>query len=310
VIVTNGGRAALSLRRFVAILWVSLAVATALRFAARPRQQNLNSARLAPRLSPPDPGRLPRKIYPYSVIPGGAYSGEELALARRVDRVVAAHYSDFETGAITVRTLPQDTYLYVSYRKSDRVYWTANKRRIPKGERVLSDGKNMARTRCGNRLSETPQLPIAAGPQPTETALNAPEIPAGIELPQAPLFAPLYDAPSLPMVDARERSFAFPGGETGASPLGGAFPASALNSPIIAVASLPFGALGAPAKTPGGGSTGPTSGPTPGGSGPGSGGPIPGTPVPEPETALLLSAGAALLVLRCRRVRRGHSTAD
>jgi hypothetical protein len=307
----------LSVRRFVAILCASLAVATALRFAAHPHEQKLDKSRVLPRANPLDPAKLPRKIYPYSVIPGGAYSGEELALARRVDRVVAFHYSDFETGAVTVRTLPREAYLYVSYRKADRVYWTANKRRIPKGETVLSDGKNLARTRCGNRLSETPQLPIAAGPQPTETALNGPEIPASVELPQAPLFGPLYDAPVMPLVNARERVFAFPGGVTGASPVGEAFPAFGPHSPMIAVANLPFVGPGAPSTTTGG-PTGPSSSPTPVGSGPGGSGHTPGPPgrgpiprpVPEPATAVLLSAGAAVLMLQHRRVRHGRSVAD
>jgi uncharacterized membrane protein YgcG len=325
----------LSIRRFVAILFVSLAVATALRFAARPRLQKDDTARLAPRVVAPDSGRLPRKIYPYSVIPGGAYSGDELALARRVDRVVAAHYSDFETGAVAVRALRQDTYLYVSYRKADRVYWTANKRRIPKGETVLSDGKHLARTRCGNRLSETPQLPVAAGLQPTETALNGPEAPGGIELPQGPLFAPQYDAPSMPLVDARERFFAFPNGVTGASPLE-AFPGFGPHSPMMAVADLPFGVSGVASATgpggsspggstpggstpggssPGGSTPGSPGGSTPGGSTPGGpssggptgGGPVPGAAVPEPASIALLIAGTSFLVLLRRRVRRGHS---
>jgi hypothetical protein len=288
-------------RRFVTILCVSLAVATVLRFAAHYREQSLQISRPAPVAKLPDPAQIPRKIYPYSVIPGGAYSSEELAVARRIDRVVAAHYSDFETGAVTVRALPEDRYFYISYRKSDRVYWTANKRRVPKGEIVLSDGKHLARTRCGNRLSEAPQLPIAAGPQPTETALNGPEVPPEIELPQAPLFAAQYDAPAMPLVDARERFFEFPAGATGASPLE-AFPAFGLHSPMMEVANLPFG-------TPQpGAATGP-HGSTPGGSTPGTpsgGGPIPGAPVPEPASIALMLAAVALLILRYRELACGR----
>ena len=307
----------MSVRRFVLILCVSLAVATALRFAAYRREKNLSISRLAHVSKPQTPARSPRKIYPYSVIPGGAYSSDELALARRVDRVVAAHYSDFETADVAVRALPQDTYLYVSYRKGDRVYWTANKRRIPKGETVLSDGKHMARTRCGNRLSAAPQFPIAAGPQPTEAALNAPELPAGIELPQAPLFAPQYDAPVMPLADARDRLFAFPTGTTGASQLAQAFPPWAPPSPMMVVGNLPFGAPGVPATTAPGGGTSGTSSPTgstpvgsgpggsgPGGSSPGGGGPLPGAPVPEPASArLIAAAGAAVLLFAGRRFR-------
>src|ERR1700733_1612989 len=38
-----------------------------------------------------------RRIYRYSVIPGGVISADELRGARRIDRVVAAHYYDFES---------------------------------------------------------------------------------------------------------------------------------------------------------------------------------------------------------------------
>lgn len=320
----------MTVRRFVPILCLSLAVAITLRFAARKTEQSFQISHVAALPKPPDPGLSPRKIYPLSVIPGGAYSGEELARARRLDRVVEAHYSDFETGATTVRSLPQDTYFYVSYRKANRVFWTANRRRVPKGESVLCDGSHMARARCGNRLSEAPQLPIAAGPQPTEAALNAPEMPGGIALPEAPLFAPVYDAPAMPLGYPRDRLFAFPTGATGASPLAENFAPFAIPSPFMAVANLPFGAPGAAeitrpgggsspggstsggspsGSTPGGGSTPTGSSPggsSPGGSSPGGsspGGIIPGATVPEPASAALIALGAALLLLGYRHTR-------
>jgi hypothetical protein len=102
-----------------------------------------------------------RKVYPLSVIHGGAYSAEELNRARQLDSVVGAHYADFGRSPVVQHT-PANLFMYVSYRKSDKVYWTRTKRRIPKGESVLSDGKNLARTRCGNRLSFTPQQPLRA----------------------------------------------------------------------------------------------------------------------------------------------------
>lgn len=324
----------MTVRSFVSIFCVSLAVATALRFVAHHQEQQIvRTPRLAPISKPQNVAATPRRIYPYSVIPGGAYSGEELALARRVDRVVAAHYSDFDAAHVSVRALPQDTLLYVSYRKADRVYWTANKRRVPKGESVLCDGARMARARCGNRLSAVPQFPVAAGPQPTEQALNAPELPPGLELSQAPLFTPQYDAPVMPLLLARDRMFPFPTGNSGASPLEQAFPASGLHSPMMVVADLPFGAPGAAAIGPGGTSPGGTSpggttsggsspggttpggtttgGTTPGGTTPGgttSGGPLPGSSVPEPADAALIAVGAAALLIGYQPVRRRRST--
>jgi hypothetical protein len=310
----------LSARSFGGIVCASLAVAAALRFATPDTEQSINIARVALRPRPPEAARTPRKVYPYSVIPGGAYSGEELALARRVDRVVAEHYADFEPAAASLRALPADAYLYVSYRKGDKVYWTANKRRIPKGEMVLCDGQHLARGRCGNRLSAVPQFPIAAGPQPAEAALNAPELPSGLALPEAPLFAPRYDAPAMPLLEARDRLFEFPAGMTGASPLGSAFGPLGLQSPIMAVADLPFHTLGVSGgpggSTPAGSSSGVPGGPggggsSPGGSAPGGGGgvpgggTIPGAPVPEPASITLIAAAGALAMFRlARRAQR------
>jgi hypothetical protein len=333
----------LSARKFALILCLSLAVAALLRFAPQKTKKRLGIGQAAGAAKLRDEAKRPRKVYPYSVIPGGAYSSEELNIARRTDRVVGAHYSDFDAAAIRVRTLPEDGYFYVSYRRADRVYWTANKRRVPKGEAVLTDGAHLARTRCGNRLSAVPQYPVAAGPQPTEVALNAPEVPAGIE--QPPLFAPLYDAPVLPLADARDRAFAFPTGMTGASPLGEGFPEFRPGSPGMVVANLPFGTLGGGRATspggtgpggssPGGGAPGGSSpggtgpvGSGPGGSGPGGTGPVGSGPggsgpvgsgpggtgpggsiplgtVPEPGNAALALAGVIVLLFGWRARRR------
>lgn len=284
-------------RRFAAILFASLAVAAALRFGVR-KHQIYVSKRLPAVAARQDAPKKPRKIYSYSVIPGGAYSREELALALRVDPVAAAHYSDFQASSASVHSLPQDTYLYVSYRKADHVYWTANKHRVPKGELVLSDGKHLARTRCGNRLSGIPEFPIAHGPQPTELALNAPELPPGIELPEAPLFPPQYDAPVMPLAGTLPREFAFPVGTPGSSPIPEAFPALAFPSPYATLAALPSANLTSPAT---GGHTPTPVTPIPSGS-------IPGGITPEPGSATLLALGGVLLTIflavfrkRCRR---------
>ncbi|MBV9083494.1 MAG: hypothetical protein JOZ62_12515 [Acidobacteriaceae bacterium] len=137
---------------------------------------------------------VPRKIYKFSVIPGGAFSAEELRIARAVDRVVASHYADFGSNSVTVR-LPADSYMHVSYRMKDRIYWTRERRRIPKGELVLTDGKKLARARCGNRLSFEPQQPTAPH-EPSEEALNAPEPPQNTSLraeSNVPLLPPEFD---------------------------------------------------------------------------------------------------------------------
>jgi hypothetical protein len=138
--------------------------------------------------STPHEVTAPRKVYRYSIVPGGVYSGEELERVRRVDPVVTAHYSDFGS-QVTVDKLDSDMFVYVSYRKANRVYWSAQKHKVPKGETILTDGnKHMARTRCGNRLSLTPQKPIALVEPPELNRAEDPPLMAS--LPSPPLFLP------------------------------------------------------------------------------------------------------------------------
>jgi len=59
----------------------------------------------------------PRKIYRYSVVPGGVYSTAEFERARRMDPVVAAHYAEFGP-KVSLTKLTKDMYVYVSYRKA------------------------------------------------------------------------------------------------------------------------------------------------------------------------------------------------
>lgn len=289
-------------QRFFAILCTSLVAAVSLQYIAHQREPRLVRPYVAHHESALILQQKPRKIYPFSVIPGGAYSSEELALARRVDRVVATHYADFAASNVTVRSLPNNEFLYVSYRKADRVYWTTDKHRIPKGESLLSDGKHLARTRCGNRLSAVPEFPVLYGPQPTDANLNAPELPGPVELPQAPLFAAAYDAPAMPLLDTRPRLFGYPREVTGASPYA-AFPGPFTFFPPLVVASLPF--PGVSARTPGssGGVGGPPlGGPVGGGS---SGGPPVLDSVPEPASLAFFAIGfGGLLLVRVRLARR------
>jgi hypothetical protein len=110
-----------------------------------------------------------RRVYPYSIVPGGVLDRKELTHAIAVDQVVAAHYAAFEASKTTVRTVDKPRAVYVSYRKGDKVFWTAKKLQLAKGETLLSDGQNEIRTRCGNRISDVPQLPVEAkGPSEEE----------------------------------------------------------------------------------------------------------------------------------------------
>jgi hypothetical protein len=128
---------------------------------------------------PPAYVRSLRPEYPYSVIPGGAYSPEELRQANVKDEVVRAHYADFNLKGAWVVKLTADRYEYASYRMRNQIYWTAKRLRIPQGESLLTDGVHFARARCGNRLSEEPRTQISAA-EPPASLLSPPEFRPGV----------------------------------------------------------------------------------------------------------------------------------
>jgi hypothetical protein len=235
----------------------------------------------------------PRKVYRYSIVPGGVYSPEELTRARRVDAVVAAHYADFGRSA-RVGKLATDMYVYVSYRKADKVFWSTKKHRVCAGESVLTDGTNMARTRCGNRLSVTAQQPTWKGPEPSEPALNGTIDLAG--LPSPPLF---YPDPSTPLEGSGARTADV--AETAPAAASGASPGVAPSSTVFPVTVPPGGAPllgtgGGPGILPGG----------TGGNGGGGGAPPPpvvitGSPEPASFFLFAIAAGALGFVGRRRR---------
>jgi hypothetical protein len=210
-------------------------------------------------------------LYPYSVIPGGAYSQAELERAIQNDPVVARHYSDFNVNETRVERLPRAEAMYVSYRIQDRIYWTQRKITLPAGELVLTDGKHAARTRCGNRLSLSPAAPISQH-QPDAMAMDTP-----------PDLTPLATARpmSLPPILPPPMEFApIPDAPGSLSPLAGPVtPAELLPSPL----PLPYFPIiggGAPPMTP-----------------------ILPPPVatPEPATLALLLTGLLFIALFYRR---------
>ena len=139
---------------------------------------------------------VPRKIYRYSVVPGGVYSAAEFDRARRVDPVVAAHYAVFGP-KVSLTKLTRDMYVYVSYRKANHVYWSTKKHKVCEGETIVTDGKNMARGRCGNRLSFVPYHPSLDIQEPHERDLNTEE-PLLAKLPDGPLFLPGFPGVATP----------------------------------------------------------------------------------------------------------------
>jgi hypothetical protein len=268
---------------------------------------------------PPSSMLLPtghsRPVYPYSVIAGGAQSAEELKEAVTTDPVVAKHYADFDITKARRVTLDAPKLVYVSYRIGNKVFWTKNKLALRKGEALLSDGTNMARTRCGNRISVLPVRPIAPA-EPSSSDLDGPEFPAIVSSPylaaySAPVpalfpgptpggpgaafvpIAPFFPLPGGGGIIGNKNSSTAPPGGGGGTPGtgGGGTPGSG-------------GGGGGTIPPPGGGTGG---GGTPGGGGPGTGGGG-GTPppvgVPEPGTAVLVLVGLGAAAMRARSKRK------
>lgn len=127
---------------------------------------------LSPVFNSPSRVVATRTLFPYSVIPGGVESARELKNALAHDAVAADHYQGFDLAKAHLVRLDHDRALYVSYRLSDRVYWTKNRLTLHKGETLITDGTNEARTRCGNRVSDLAVGP-ASGAEPSEQSLEA-----------------------------------------------------------------------------------------------------------------------------------------
>jgi hypothetical protein len=130
-----------------------------------------------------------RPVYPYSVIPGGAYSRKELADKIDSDPVVASHFVNFRIGDTRMVRAVETRLMHVAYRLDDKVYWTANPVRIPAGEMLITDGQFEARARCGNFVSASPQTPVS-DEEPLVEVMDIPEF--------AMVTPPAFPTPMLP----------------------------------------------------------------------------------------------------------------
>jgi hypothetical protein len=139
-----------------------------------------------------------RSVFPYSVVPGGVISEEEVEASVASDPVVAQHYAGIITARLQLTRLPATIYAYASFRTANGVHWTTRKIRVPKGELLLSDGVNLIRARCGNRLNFAPPegaLPPAPPPpiEPPEVVLEH-GLPPILRASPVPLLQP-FDRP-------------------------------------------------------------------------------------------------------------------
>jgi PEP-CTERM motif-containing protein len=222
-------------------------------------------------------------VYPYSVVPGGARTPQELQQASARDRVVAAHYAGFDYVRARLVQLLAAKPMYVSYRIGNNVYWTRRPHLIPAGEKVITDGKIVGRARCGNQLAEAPQAAVSEQ-EPSEAMLNQPvgdgsalSVPSNLDVRSA-----LIPSPATGIGQP---------GPTG--PLGG--PGSGGGGTFPPIFPPSTGPTGGPTTPPPGPPTGP---PTPPPSGP------PPAPVPEPGTLVLVGSGflAAAYAAKKRKI--------
>jgi hypothetical protein len=114
-----------------------------------------------------------RPAYLYSVIPGGVASAEELQQAMQHDPVVAQQFAGFDFQKARLILVSGNQAMHVAYRMGDKVYWTRKKVALHPGETLISDGKIVARTRCGNRIAVAPLGPPAIA-EPAEGDLDQP----------------------------------------------------------------------------------------------------------------------------------------
>jgi hypothetical protein len=103
------------------------------------------------------------------VIPGGIRSRGDLVNSIADDPVVAVHYANFDLDQAKFVRSEEAQTVHVAYRLGNKVYWTAKTIKIPPGETLISDGNEVARTRCGNRISVLPQEPISEEEPEIET---------------------------------------------------------------------------------------------------------------------------------------------
>ena len=185
----------------MAAIAISLTIIVWWGMSTRFQEEAQESARLAHsggRKKTPWPSTPPvRPVYRYSVVPGGVYMIEELLETEREDRVAAAHFAGFRKALLREEILTEDLRAYVSYRVQNAVYWTRKPVLVRRGEKVLTDGVRMLRTRCGNLISETPEQPVASLEAP-ELALEMAQTPAHplVPLSLAPPSSPWEEMPS------------------------------------------------------------------------------------------------------------------
>lgn len=115
-----------------------------------------------------------RQVFPFSVVPGGTLDQKEVKAKVAIDPVVREHYKGIDFDKLKAFRLTRPATGYVSYRIGDRIFWTAKRLAFKPGEILLSDGVNVLRGRCGNRVSLQAKGPVQKNAEPSEAVLDAP----------------------------------------------------------------------------------------------------------------------------------------
>jgi PEP-CTERM motif len=235
-----------------------------------------NLALLAAKSVSPPLALSRRVVYPYSVIPGGVQTPEDLHRVSDHDRVVGDHYAGFDFRNARIVELEQPRLVYLSYRMGDRVFWTAKRISLHKGEKLITDGRMTARTRCANQVSESAQPAVS----PVE--------------PPAAKFEEPFDGTAAQIPFPEDNSLTSGREFSGF----GAVPPPGLQSSNLA--PFPGGGL-PPVFPPPIPSKGCPPGEIPGGPNKPCHHRPPPPPVPEPATILLVSSGIAGIYWRSRK---------
>jgi hypothetical protein len=245
----------------------------------------------------------PPQLYPHSVILGGVRTAAELKLALAKDEAARVHYAGFDVEKAHPVFAGTEMLQYVSYRRKNQIYWTAKPLRIHKGELLLADGDNLARARCGNRLSLTPRQPTETHPPENLedsdqlSFVFGPYPPADFSLPDFTDAALTSDQALLPDSTQNPKISIANTGSLGQSPAAKIVPgAGGFSAPNLVPLSTFGPGLVASAGTAAGAS-GARAGAGAAGLGTAAATGAQDVPTPEPSSSALVAAGALLVVL-------------
>lgn len=161
-------------------IWWGFSVRSSIRAAAYQANPKWTQGDLSQNLamlaagSVPVPLSVPRRVvYPYSVVPGGVQTADDLRHITSHDDVVGNHYAGFDFRNARIVEVDQPKLVYLSYRVGDKIYWTRKKVSLRRGEMLITDGKMTARTRCANRVSEA-AMPETSPAEPPAAKFEEP----------------------------------------------------------------------------------------------------------------------------------------